>query len=131
MATIQRFEDIEAWKSARKACNLVYELTRSGEISKDYALTNQLRRAAISIASNIAEGFEREGNKEFLNFLSIAKGSCGEVKTQLYVARDQNYIDEASFSRSYELLSETSRIISGFMKYLRQTELRGHKFKQD
>mgnify|MGYP002779083601 CR=1 FL=1 len=128
MASIQKFEDIEAWKSAREVTNLVYEVSSAERFSRDFALVNQIRRASISIVSNIAEGFERSGNKEFLQFLAIAKGSCGEVRAQLYVAFDQEYIDEAKFREIVEKLSETSRLIAGFMKYLQQSEMRGNKF---
>ena len=83
MGKIERFEDIESWKLAREAVNLVYAATRQEMFSRDFALCNQIRRAGISILSNIAEGFERNGNKEFLQFLSVAKGSCGEVRAQL------------------------------------------------
>lgn len=129
MARIERFEDIESWKVAREAVNLVYEATNSEKFRRDFALCDQIRRAAISIPSNIAEGFERDGNKEFLQFLAVAKGSCGEVRTQLYVALDQNYVDQAVFDRIYERLLTTSRLISGMMRYLRQSELRGSKFQ--
>jgi four helix bundle protein len=129
MAKIEKFEDLEAWKMARKATKDVYEISSSEQFSRDFALVNQMRRASISVLSNIAEGFERGGDKEFLQFLSIAKGSCGEVRAQLYVALDQNYIDDEKFKRISEGLSETSRVISGLMKYLRQSELRGSKFK--
>lgn len=97
MASFERFEDIEGWKLARQVTNQVYELSSAGEFSRDFALVNQMRRASISIMSNIAEGFERDGNKEFLQFLSIAKGSCGEVRSQLYIAFDRKYVDEARF----------------------------------
>ena len=130
MATIDRFEDIEAWKLAREVTRSIYSVTSSGSFAKDFALCNQIRRAAISIVSNIAEGFERSGNKEFLNFLTIAKGSCGEVRAQLYIALDQQYLDESKFEEISKKLLETSRVIAGFMKYLQQTELRGNKFKQ-
>jgi four helix bundle protein len=92
-------------------------------------LCNQIRRAIVSVLSNIAEGFERGGNKEFLNFLAMAKGSCGEVRCQLYVALDQSYIDEEQFRSIYGKLLEASRLLSGLMKYLQQTDLRGSKFK--
>ncbi|HEX8737555.1 MAG TPA: four helix bundle protein [Pyrinomonadaceae bacterium] len=129
MAKIEKFEDLEAWKTARKATKEVYEVSSREQFSRDFALVNQMRRASISVLSNIAEGFERGGDKEFLQFLSIAKGSCGEVRAQLYVALDQNYIDDEKFKQISEELSETSRIISGLMKYLQQSELRGSKFK--
>ncbi len=92
-------------------------------------MSNQMRRASVSILSNIAEGFERGGNKEFLQFLAVAKGSCGEVRAQIYVALDQNYIDEKQFAEITEKLKEISRLISGFMKYLQQSDFRGSKFK--
>ena len=129
MARIEKFEDIEAWKLARRATKLGYEVSLTERFCRDFALVNQIRRALISILSNIAEGFEREGNTEFLQFLSIAKGSCGEVRAQLYIAFDQNYIDEATFSSISETLKETSRTISGLMKYLKGADFRGSKFK--
>jgi four helix bundle protein len=128
MATIQKFEDIEAWKLARKATKRIYEISSNERFSRDFALVNQIRRAAISIQSNIAEGFERDGNKEFLQFLAIAKGSCGEVRSQLYVALDQGFIDQITFDEIARTLMETSRMISGLMKYLRQSEARGRKY---
>ncbi len=129
MARIERFEDIESWKIAREITRLIYAASSTGNFSKDFALVNQIRRASISILSNIAEGFERGGNKEFLQFLAIAKGSCGEVRAQLYVALDQNYIDKNLFEEISDKLLETNRIISGLMKYLQQSDLRGNKFK--
>lgn len=129
MARIEKFEDIDSWKAAREATKLVYAASSSGMFAKDFALCNQIRRASVSILSNIAEGFERDGNKEFLQFLAVAKGSCGEVRAQLYVALDQKYIDEKQFAEISNKLAETSRLISGFMKYLQQSELRGNKFK--
>ena len=128
MAKIEKFEDIQAWKLAREVTRLIYEINSNDKFSRDFALVNQIRRASISILSNIAEGFERSVNKEFIQFLAIAKGSCGEVRTQLYVAFDQKYIDETKFREIMEKLLEINRLIAGFMKYLQQTEMRGSKF---
>lgn len=128
MAKIDRFEDIEGWKVAREVTKRIYDITKTDKFCRDFALCNQIRRAAVSILSNIAEGFERSGNREFLQFLAIAKGSCGEVRAQLYVALDQDYIDEGQFEEILAKLFETSRLIAGFMKYLQQSELRGNKF---
>lgn len=129
MARIEKFEDIEGWKLAREATQIVYEISSAGAFARDFALVNQIRRACISIMSNIAEGFEREGNKEFTQFLAIAKGSCGEVRSQLYIALDQNYVDETRFAEIVALLLQTSRTISGFMKYLKGAPERGSRFK--
>ncbi len=118
MAAIERFEDIQAWKLARDATRLVYKATTDPVFSRDFALVNQMRRACISIMSNIAEGFEREGNREFIQFLAVAKGSCGEVRSQLYIALDQEYVDQDCFDEIEKLLLECSKTLSGFMKYL-------------
>lgn len=91
------FEDLEGWKASRLLCRSVYAATTNGGFQRDSALRNQIRRAAISVMSNIAEGFERDGNKEFVQFLSQAKGSCGEVRSQLYAALDQAYVSDESF----------------------------------
>lgn len=93
MAKIERFEDIEAWKKARELRKAIYKVSRTGEFAQDFALRNQIRRAAQSTTSNIAEGFERGGNREFIQFLSDAKGSSGEVRDQLYTAIDENYVN--------------------------------------
>lgn len=130
MARIARFEEIEAWRQAREATRLIYEISARGEFAKDFALTNQIRRATISVMSNIAEGFERQGNREFLNFLSIAKGSCAEVRAQLYVALDQRYVTEDEFHEVYSRVDETGRLIGGFMRYLKSTEMRGSKYAE-
>src|SRR4028119_2184133 len=127
MARIEKFEDIDSWKAAREATKLVYSVSSLGMFAKDLALCNQIRRAAVSILSNIAEGFERDGNKEFLQFLSIAKGSCGEVGTQLYIALGQQYLTKSQFDTALNQLSELSRMISGLITYLRNSELRGRK----
>ncbi len=129
MARIEKFEDIEAWKLAREVTKLIYGVSATGNFSKDFALVNQIRRAAISILSNIAEGFERGGDKEFIHFLTIAKGSCGEVRAQLYVAFDQNYIDKKQYTVVHDKLVDTSRMLSGLIKYLQKSDLKGSKFK--
>lgn len=130
MARIEKFEDIDAWRSAQEVTKLVYSATYAEKFSKDFALCSQIRRAVVSIVSNIAEGFERGGNKEFIQFLAIAKGSCGEVRAQLYVAMDQGYVDEARFKEITEKLTETSRLIAGFIRYLQSSDLRGGKFRK-
>jgi four helix bundle protein len=130
MATFERFEDIEAWKKARSLVNMVYELTGASEFGRDYGLKDQIRRAAVSVLSNIAEGFEREGNAEFCRFLGIAKGSCGEVRAQLYVAVDQRYITAEQFDVALHGAVEVSRMISGLIKYLRQAEPRDSKLRK-
>jgi len=92
--TVKNFEDLDVWKLARELTIKIYSETKHGPFSKDFGLRDQIKRSAVSVMSNIAEGFERGGNKEFHNFLSIAKGSCGEVRCQLYIAVDQNYLHE-------------------------------------
>lgn len=116
---IERFEDIEAWKKAREVVNLIYQMSRDGELSKDFALRTQIRRAAISIISNIAEGFSRRSNREFVQFLFVAKASAAEVQSQLYIAMDQCYISQEQFEEIYELLDHCVRQISNFITYLR------------
>ncbi len=128
MSKIYRFEDLEAWKIARELTKKVYRTSKNDLFIRDYGLRDQICRASVSVMSNIAEGFERDGNKEFVNFLSIAKGSSGEVRSQLYVALDQHYISESEFNAIYNKATENSRVISGLIKYLKQSELRGRKF---
>jgi four helix bundle protein len=129
MAKIERFEDIESWKKSRELTKQVYEITSIGEFKRDFGLKDQLRKAAVSILSNIAEGFERGGDQEFLQFLAVAKGSCGEVRAQLYVALDQGYLPRDRFESLTALTKEISRLISGFMQYLRQSSFRGNKYR--
>jgi len=129
MARITKFEDIDSWKRARTFANEIYKVTGTGKFARDFGLRDQIRRAAVSILSNIAEGFERGGDNEFLQFLSIAKGSCGEARAQLYVALDQAYISESQFATLSKSASDVSQLLSGFMKYLRQSTLRGSKYR--
>ena len=128
MAKIERFEDIEAWQKARALSREIYDSSKEPGFAKDFELKRQVRGAAISVMSNIAEGFERGGDNEFLQFLSWAKGSCGEVRSQLYVALDQRYLTPDQFARLSEKSREVSRLVSGLMKYLQGSPLRGSKF---
>jgi four helix bundle protein len=129
MPTIKKVEDIEAWKKARELTRAVYNCSKVEPFSKDFALRDQMRRAAVSVMSNIAEGFERGGTKEFVQFLGIAKGSAGEVEAQLFVALDQRYISEGEFARLRDLAISTKRLIGGLMSYLRQSGMKGEKYK--
>lgn len=118
MATITRFEDIEAWQTARQLANLIYDLTDQGAFARDYSLKDQIRRAAVSVMSNIAEGFESRTQALFIDLLGRAKGSAGEVRSQLYIALDRKYITQAQFNEGYELADKASRQIYRFMAYL-------------
>jgi four helix bundle protein len=129
MASIQRFEEIEAWRKDRELTWRIYQTTSKVGFSHDFTLKDQIKCAAISITSNIAEGFERGGNREFIQFLATAKGSASELKSQLYTASDAGYIDKKEFDELYKLAHSIVLLISGFMKYLQQSELRGRKFK--
>ncbi len=128
MASIKQFEDIEAWKEARAFTKDVYIASSSGAFAKDFGLRDQMRRASVSILSNIAEGFERGGDREFVQFLSLAKGSCGEVRAQLYVAFDQGYLTADLFQQLQGQSQKISRLLGAFMTYLKRSELRGAKF---
>jgi len=128
MGTFRSFEEIDAWKRARELNRGVYRVTAKGAFARDYALRDQIRRASVSVMSNVAEGHGRGGTKEFLQFLSMALGSANEVSSQLYVALDQGYIDDREFRPLIELTQESARLIGGLAKYLRQTELKGSKF---
>ena len=119
MATVERFEDLEVWQGARGVVNAIYQISSDGVFSRDYGLRDQIRRAAVSIASNIAEGFSRHSNKEFIQFLFIAKGSAAEVQSQLYTALDQDYISRAAFDRIREQIEILAKQISRFITYLR------------
>jgi len=118
---IARVEDIQAWQKARQLITEVYKATIENErFSKDFGLKEQIRRASVSIMSNIAEGFSRQTNKEFIQFLYVARGSASEVQSQLYVALDLKYISEIEFKRVYELSEEVIKLISGFIRYLKR-----------
>jgi four helix bundle protein len=130
VAKIERFEDLECWKAGRRLRQTAYRFSRLKPFGNDYALVGQIRRAAQSITANIAEGFEREGNREFIQFLSQAKGSTGEVKDELYTALDERYISQTDFDSAYSLAEDTTRLIGALMSYLRRAEDTGSKFKR-
>ncbi len=129
MASIQRFEEIEAWQKGRELTLRIYQITAKTYFSRDFTLKNQIKRAAVSITSNIAEGFERGGNREFIQFLAIAKGSASEVKSQLYTGLDAGYLTQSEFDELYKQAHSIVLLLGGFIKYLQQSELRGQKFK--
>jgi four helix bundle protein len=118
MGTIQRFEDIQSWQTARELTRLVYQFSNSGAFSHDFGLRDQMRRAAVSILSNIAEGFESRTQSLFIEFLGRAKGSAGELRAQCYIALDVGYLDQTQFQQLYDLAEKSSRQIAKFIQYL-------------
>lgn len=130
MSGFQRFEDIEAWQKARELTKQIYALSNDGQFARDFGLRDQIRRASVSIMSNIAEGFGRGGNKEFMQFLSTAKGSASEVQAQLYVALDANYINQEQFKQLYDLTQSTGNMIGGLIRYLSKSDFKGVKYER-
>lgn len=129
MSKVRRFEDLGIWALAREICEDIWEITNSTPLGSHYKFRDQIDGASGSIMDNIAEGFERNGNKEFHQFLSIAKASCGEVRSQLYRCLDRDFIDQERFDLIKGKLENESKQISAFMKYLRTTENRGSKYQ--
>jgi len=129
MTTINQYEEIRGWQKARELTKFVYNLTQQGAFARDYGLKDQIQKAAVSIMSNIAEGFGRESNQDFMRFLSISKASANEVQSQLYVALDQGYITSAQFQQGYQLCDETIRAIGGFIRYLKKSPLKGSRYQ--
>jgi four helix bundle protein len=129
MGTITKFEDLEIWKLARKLCRDINTIIIETELNRDCQLKEQISRSSGSIMDNIAEGFERNGTKEFRQFLSIAKGSCGETRSQLYRIFDKNYIEKDKFNEMTVITNELGNKIGSFIKYLNYSDHKGTKFK--
>lgn len=130
MATIKRFEEILAWQKARTLCELINGYTMKDFFSKDFKLVSQIKSSSGSAMDNIAEGFERGGNKEFIQFLFISKGSAGETRSQLYRALDNKYINEEEFEIAYKIAEEVSKLTSGLINHLSSSDLKGTKHKK-
>jgi four helix bundle protein len=128
MATIEKFENIDAWKEARKLCFSIHLLTEKEPFSKNFSLKDQILRSSGSAMDNIAEGFDRGGKKEFIQFLYISKASVSETKSQLYRALDFGYITKNEFDTNYESCNKIAMMIMGFIKYLSNTEYKGQKY---
>lgn len=129
MATIKKFEDILSWQKARELNRLIGNIIDSGRFKTSFRHINQIEGSAGSVMDNIAEGFERGGNKEFLQFLSCSKGSCGECRSQLYRALDRNFITVEEFENLYNKTNEISSLIQKLMEYLDASEMKGPKYK--
>jgi four helix bundle protein len=129
MATFKKFEDIEAWQKSRQLTKQIYRISRTGLFARDFGLRDQIRRASVSIMSNIAEGYDRSGTGEFIQFLATAKGSAAEVKCQLYVALDEGYINDSTFDDLSKLVTEIGNMIGGLIGYLRRSGVKGTKYK--
>ena len=129
MATFNKFEDIIAWQKARILCKMINGFTLKKGFSNDFKLVSQIKGSSGSAMDNIAEGFERGGNKEFIQFLFISKGSAGETRSQLYRALDNEYISEEEFNKAYILAEEVGKLTGGLINHLSSSEIKGTKFK--
>ncbi len=122
MSKIKRFEDLDIWKIAIEIAVDIYKISEVGKLKQDYGMKDQIRRAAMSISNNIAEGFEYDNNKDFIKFLRYSKGSSGEVRSQLYVLKQIDFITESFYDEMYQKLILISKQISGLIKYLKEYE---------
>ncbi|HWB64904.1 MAG TPA: four helix bundle protein [Chitinophagales bacterium] len=130
MATITKFEDLDVWKKARELATRVYSITSKGKFARDYRFRDQINAAAGSVMDNIAEGFDRGGRNEFVNFLGFSKGSAGEVKSQLYRALDNEYISKETFDDLYKLADDIGKLNGGLITYLNKSTVKGTKYKE-
>ena len=117
---IEKFEEIEAWKEARNLNRIIYQISKRDPFKTDFGLTSQVQRASISVMANIAEGFDRQSNKEFIQYLYIASSSASEIQSHLYVALDLAYITEEEFKNLYEQTNKIKKLINGFIAYLKR-----------
>ena len=129
MATIKKFEDILSWQKARELNNMIGRIIDQGKFKRSYRLIDQIEGSAGSVMDNIAEGFERSGNKGFLQFLYIAKGSCGEFRSQLYRALDRKYLSQEEFDMLYKMAIEVIVLLQKLIEYLQSSEIKGTKYK--
>lgn len=123
---IKRFEDIEAWREARKLAIAIYKITDNAKFGKDWGMKDQIQRASVSVMNNIAEGFDSDSKAEFRRFLGIARRSCSEIQSILYIAVDLVYIEKEEFNEFYEQAEKVRRMVTSFMKYLRESQTRQH-----
>jgi len=130
MATIKRFEDLFSWQKAREMTKLIYSFTKKPKFLKDYGLKNQIERSAVSVVANQAEGFSRGTKLELINYFYIAKGSAGEVQSHLYVALDQQYINESEFRKAYGLAEESQKLIQSFVDKVKAGGMSGIQYRQ-
>lgn len=129
MASFKKFEEIMAWQKARELNRKIGKLIDEGRFKRNYRLIDQIEGSAGSIMDNIAEGFERSGNREFLQFLYISKGSCGEFRSQLYRALDRNYFTEQEFTELYQQVREVIVMLQKLIEYLEESDYKGPKYK--
>src|SRR3989344_3259880 len=128
MSSVRRFEDLACWQQARELTNFIYNLTLKPEFKRDHGLANQIQRASVSVMSNISEGFERGTTPDFIHFLYIAKGSAGEVRNQLYVARDLRYINDDELNKGLNLAKRVAGTIFNFIDSLKVSKFKGQRF---
>ena len=131
MATYKNFEDLEVWKLSREYCKEIYDIIDNTPLKNSWKLRDQIDGASGSIMDNIAEGFERGGTKEFIQFLGFSKGSCGETRSQLYRVYDRGFIDEPKMKELTDKSFQISKQLNGFISYLKQTKIKGYKFEED